>query len=183
MPFNILKLNCKAFTLVEIMVSLGIIGLVAAVSIPNLREFNKTQDIDNATSQLVNVLKNAQSSASSRIQCPSGESSTSWQVNLDTSGATDTYSLISICATQGPVTIINSTPFAATPTDQSTFQANTDVCSDQDAIIYFTNLQVSYQCENAVSPVMGNVRITLTKSGSTLTKSIVVQQGGVIRVE
>lgn len=169
------------------MISLAIIGMVAAVSIPNLRDFNKSQDIDNTTSQLVNVLKNAQSSAASHVMCPNNEPAVSWQVDIDPTGTTDTYSLISNCETLGPKAIIDDTPFAATPTSSNTFVASTNVCAASEiTMIYFINQQIQYQCANgAILGLSSDLRVSLTKAGSNpvLARTIVIQQGGIIRIE
>jgi len=172
-----LKLS-KGFTLIEVMISLGILALIAGVAIPNLRYFNQAQELDNATLQLINVLETAQSSASSRIQCSSGEKSRSWFVQLNTAGANDTFSLASRCEsgvesysiTDSPITTVNS----------SNISMDTDRCPGQDVRVFFAGLSLYYQCFGGVI-TKGGIRITLTRSGSS--KVIVVEQGGIIRSE
>lgn len=59
------------FTLVEVLVAITILALIGAVAIPNLRQFNQSQEVDNASADLLRVLRQAQSSASSGTACES----------------------------------------------------------------------------------------------------------------
>jgi prepilin-type N-terminal cleavage/methylation domain-containing protein len=175
-----IKVAHSGFTLIEILVALSIVALVAGIAIPNLRNFNQTQEIDNASSQLINVLKTAQSSAGSRIRCPAGQTATSWFVDLNNTGTNDTYSLGSFCQSGDESYVITNSRISGTSADQSAFQVDSDRCPGQTIRVHFTYLSVSYQCLGSLI-TSGGVRITLTKTGSTLTRSIVVEQGGTIR--
>jgi len=172
--FNFKK---TGFTLIEVMVSLAIMGFVAAVAMPNIRNFSKTQELDASVSQLSTILKRAQSSAASRIECGQNNASTSWQVDFNVASAN--YILVSNCQTPPAKTVFTS-PFAPTPTSPSVFQAATVPCAGENMSIIYTGSQMSYKCANSSGPVYGTA-VTITLSGSGLTKSIVVEPGGTIR--
>lgn len=80
--------GCKGFTLIEILVVIGLISLVAVVGIPNLRRFNQDQIFTEKTSEIINHLKRMQSNSQAGIVCDQGYRSTSW--NLKITGA-NTY--------------------------------------------------------------------------------------------
>lgn len=182
MPDNDFKLLRDGFTLIEVLVSIGLIAIVTAVAIPNFRNFSSTQEIDTAASQLTNVFKTAQSSARSGIKCPSGQTATSWEVDLNISGSSDTYTLKSNCESGPTPQTIYTSPFAQTPTSSSTFQAVTDVCGiGVDAKIFFTNSQTTYQCGTNPAAT-GTIKTTLSGSGVT-PEVVVVEPGGIIRSE
>lgn len=83
----------RGFTLVEILVAITIVSLVSVVAIPNLRNFNNDQELDNAISNLEDTIRRAQSSASSNIGCSNGNQSVGWVVSISNSN----YSLITKC--------------------------------------------------------------------------------------
>ena len=164
------------FSLVELMVAVSIIALVTAVAIPNFKNFSKNEDIEGTASNLVNTLKRAQSSASSRIQCPEGnpESTTSWWVNL----IAGSYTLGADC-TSGARTLSSFT-YSSSPDAVSTFTATNDRCPAGEGIrIYYSGLNMSYRCDSTNGYLTGTVTITL--SGGGLTKTVIVEPGGAIR--
>lgn len=81
------------FTLIEILVTIGIIVLVSTITLPNLRQFSEEQKIEAAASDFIQTLKRAQSGARSGIKCKTS-SSIDWLVNT----STNTYNLKSNCA-------------------------------------------------------------------------------------
>jgi len=180
--FEILNLKFKnsGFTLVELLVSIGLIAVVTAISIPNLRNLNKDQESNYAASQLVNTLKTAQSSASSRITCPGGQTSLSWQVNLNISGSSDSYNMV--CNHSSGSSTVLSSSFSSSPSSQVALDATSTVCGGVNVNIIFSNLQTTYQCNGTGSILTGEIRATLNKTGY-VSKTIVIEQGGVIRVE
>lgn len=178
MPDNNFKLLRDGFTLIEVLVSIGLIAIVTAVAIPNFRNFSSTQEIDGATSQLINVLKTAQSSATSRIKCPTNnEASTNWSIIL-----TGTiYTLKSQCAGTGGNPTVYTSPYASTPNSLTTFQMTNNRCQVGETLtVFFTNQQVTYQC-NSTAGSLWPIIITLSNTASTSTKQVTVEQGGIIR--
>lgn len=178
MPSKNFQFLKNGFTLIEIMVALGIMALIGAVALPNLRNFSRTREIEDTASGFINVLKMAQSSAASRIKCPSGEAAVNWQVILNTSTASDSYTLV--CQASAAQTVFTS-PFAPAPANSSTFQATTIPCAGENMTIYYTNLQTSYKCASNPSPLLITSDITITLSPSNPSKQIVIEPGGTIR--
>lgn len=81
--------KCKGFTLIELMVSVTIVAVVAAIVIPNFNEFIIRMRVDNEISQLHRLLLTARNSAINTNQdvtlCPIDNNSrctTDWQNNI-----------------------------------------------------------------------------------------------------
>lgn len=158
--------------MVELLLAVALMSLVTAVAIPNLREFNRGQEIDGARSQVINALKNAQSSAVSHIQCPSGVISTNWNVTLNASN----YSINCLVVLTGQQ--VYTSPYASTPTSSTTFQMTNSSCSGA-LVITFTNQLVSYTCAGAAGTLP--LTITIRNTAGTTTRQIILEQGGIIR--
>lgn len=175
----------KGFSLIELMLALGLIAVVTAIAIPNLRNFNNTQDVDLATFRFETALKQAQSSAISGVQCPTGEYAQSWQINLNLASATDNYSLVGNCQTSGgsitPRTVSTSNFSTGSGSNQA-FSAITDRCgANTNLSIFFTGSQMTYQC--ASGTVVSTPALKVTISSSNASRSVVIEPGGVIRLE
>lgn len=189
MPWKNFRFSNNGFSLIELLIAIAIVALVTAIAIPNLKQFNKSQEIEGAALQLFNTIRTAQSSAAAHIKCPTGQTSTKWQVDLNLSGSSDTYSLIANCQTaptQETMETIMSTPFAPTPKSLATFQAITDICGiSTNVSLFFTNQQFTFSCNGG--PVQTSaLEITLRNGANcnspNLCKSVVIESGGVIRI-
>lgn len=171
----------SGFTLVEILVAVGIIALLGGIAIPNLRNFSNSQEIDTTAAQVVNTLKLAQSSALSRIKCPRGEVADTWSVRLTSSS----YSIIAKCETSGEeiVSVYSYSPDAAG--SKSLFSASLDICNGVTTDVIFTNTSISYSCFGTAltNPLTQDIRLTLTNPSNTLSKVVKIERGGVIKVE
>ena len=64
------KYKNKGFTLIEILITIGIITLIAAVVLPNLRNFNQQEGLNIAKASLFDDLRLAKSKADSGVICP-----------------------------------------------------------------------------------------------------------------
>lgn len=172
------------FSLVELMLAIGLIALVTAIAIPNLRNFNSVQEVDLAVEKYMLALKTAQSSAIQNIQCPNGEFAVSWQVNLNLAVNPDTYSLVGNCrATNGTMstnTVISGHPFAANSTAANKFSAITGCGANINASIIFTGTRVAYQCNSGT--VTTGAITTSIPAGAADVRNVLVESGGVIRV-
>ena len=175
----------NGFSLIELMLALGLMALVTAVAIPNLRLFSSTQDVELAVLNLETTLRQAQSSAASGVQCPTGEYSQGWQVNLDLSGTPDQYEVVVNCQTSGGTTVsrtVSTSNFSKGPDANQLFSATTDRCGDNiNVIILFSGKQMTYQC--AGESFVSSPELTITVSSSQASKNLIVEPGGVIRVE
>lgn len=167
--------SSRGFTLVEILVSIGIMALLTAVTIPNLREFSKNQELDNAASTVLNTLKTAQSSANSRITCPHGDISDFWTVRLTSTH----FSLISHCQRLNTDVVISTNLYSAD--DKTAFSAINDRCTGETIDIIFSNSGTEYRCFSQTVSSTGDVKLTL--SSGSLTKTVSIEKGGVIKVE
>lgn len=174
-----IKINSFGFTLIEILLAIGILALIGAVAFPNLRNFSSNQDIEATTSSVVNILKNAQSSASSRIQCPRGEVTDTWIVRLNLNN----YSLIARCQTSGDQ-IVTTQVYSPSANDTvTTFKGSTDVCPSVSTDIIFSKNTVTYLCSGSATAGIGTVNVTIANTAGSLSKVIKVEPGGVIKVE
>ncbi len=62
--------DTKGFTLIEVLITIGIITVVAAVVLPNLRNFNQSEGLNIAKASLFDDLRLAKSKADSGTVCP-----------------------------------------------------------------------------------------------------------------
>ena len=166
------------FSLVEVLVALGIIAVLGAVAVPNLRNFSLNQEIDTTSAQIANVLKTAQSSAISRIKCPNGDTTSTYTVRL----TPNNYSLIAKCDLSGDQ-MIDTYFYAPQGADKSIFTGSVDVCQGSTTDIVFTKSKITYFCFGSSAPLTGNVNLKLKNAADTLCKKVKVEQGGVIKVE
>lgn len=178
MPDENFKLTKKGFSLVELLLSLSLIGLVVVVALPNLKGFSKTQEMDAAAASLVDILENAQSSASSHIQCPGGQASGNWNLVLTATTYTLNCQPAATTAVPSPANQLVSTgSYKGDPNSPTAFTLANDKCSP--ITFTFTNQQLSHQC--SVPPIWP---VTITLSGANgLSKAVIVEAGGIIRAQ
>jgi len=172
------------FSLLEVLLTVALIGVVTVVAIPNLRQYNKDRDLSAAAGRLVNILRTAQSSAANGIKCPNGNTSTSWQVNITVNaGSNDSYSLVANCQAASPndQQIVLTDSFTNGQSGATSFQATSSCTGANKSVnIFFTNRQISSQCSGGVVDTTSNITITLTDS-SNQTKTVTIESGGIIR--
>lgn len=70
----------KGFTLVEILIAVGIIVLIAGIAIPNLRSFSEDTTLSQAANNVSENIRKVQANAFSGVKCSTGDISTSWSV-------------------------------------------------------------------------------------------------------
>lgn len=169
----------RGFSLVEVLVSLGIIALLGAVAVPNLRNFSNSQEIEATAAQVANILRTAQSSAISRIKCPNGDTSETYVVRL----TSNNYSLIARCDLSGDQ-IVSIYPYSPQSSDnKTTFSGSIDVCPSQTTDVIFSTSQISYLCFGGTTTQTGDIRLTLRNASNSLSKVVKIETGGVIKVE
>lgn len=168
----------RGFSLVEVLVTVAIIAIITGVALPNFRNLSQNQEMDGAAQKLINIIKLAQSSATTHIKCPTGESSNNWNVDLTST----TFTLNANCS--GAVDKVTSSGSYTSGQDSATtFTMTNDKCTaGQTLKIIFVNRQISYTC-NGTLGTSWPVKITLNNAGAQLARVIVVESGGVIRAE
>jgi type II secretory pathway pseudopilin PulG len=171
------KLKSGGFSLVELLLSLSLIGLVVVVALPNLKSFSKTQEIDATAARLVDILENAQSSASSHIQCPGGQAAGNWSLVLGANDYTLNCKPSPTAAIPLPADQMVSTgAYKGDPNSATAFTAAIDKCLP--ITFTFTNQQTVALCSGSNA-----LPVTITLSGGNADpKRIMVGTGGVVRI-
>jgi prepilin-type N-terminal cleavage/methylation domain-containing protein len=71
MPNSKLQMpNSTGFTLIEVLVSIAILGILAVVAFPNLKGFTQKISIQNVAKDIATQLKTAQANARTNLVCP-----------------------------------------------------------------------------------------------------------------
>jgi len=104
-------LKNKGFTLIELMITISLIGFISVVGIASFVNFNRSQTLQTGANDFVTALNFAKASAASQVKpktsataCKAGTSLTSYQVIINTNS---TYSVVAVC-TDGQVVVSNS---------------------------------------------------------------------------
>lgn len=178
------------FTLVEILVTIAIIGTLAAVSIPAFRKFNEDQVLRNATSGFLQALRQAQSNSQSRIVCDSvsQNASTEWLFELI---SPTNYSYAPGCDTA--LTGLTTSGSLSADSSVKVSEIDTNVASCTDILgagvsglsIKFlnkgNNMVFAHQnCSPADNSNINQVTITIISARSSLTRQIKIDKGGAI---
>lgn len=182
------RLPNQGITLIEILITIAIIASISVVAIPNLRKLNQSQDLENATSDLVQNLRQVQTNAMTGASCLNNISARGWWVKFDPT--TNSYNLVASC--YDIYTPVVSPSPAPTPYDEirSTLKfpngVNLSAINNNDGSCLSNNLEVNFNGNNAafycggVSLTSNPVVITLKDSRSGESREVKVDKGGSI---
>lgn len=151
----------KAFTLIEILISMLIIGIIMGIGSLSYRDYTRRQQVTAAARQIRADLVDAQQQALSGNK-------------LGCTGVLDTYTVSRISVTQYQIAGICSGPPTTNVYKLATLPTNTQMDN-------FSNISFKTVGEGTV--IVGNsITITLrAMSGSTFTEAVVVDRSGGIR--
>jgi prepilin-type N-terminal cleavage/methylation domain-containing protein len=165
----------KGFTLIEILITIAILALVLGISIPNLRRFNQDQGLAEGVSNIVQVLRQAQSNTMSGIRCSNGKPSSDWSIEL----MGTSYSFKALCDPQGIPTTetkIDNKPY--NPDFPTAIFVDESSCTAADMTIIFSGNLVYAQC--SVGSPTGSIFFKLEDSRSGSNNTITIGKTGVI---
>lgn len=181
----------RGFTLIEILVVIAITAVIGLIALVNLQGFGTDQNLKNQALDLVNILKNAQTNASTSLKC-NGNLPISWQTKLSQSG--NKIVIDTKCqykndqGVQPPITVSSKTLSESVLLDSINGKA-TCVSSDLSAdplTLAFTPLtgQINFSAFGDCFSTSNEITITLknSKNQSVMT-SVVVNKGGGIYVK
>lgn len=160
----------KGFTLVEILITIAIIGLATALAIPNITNFSQSQDVTNSAIDLKNLIRKAQSNAQSGVVCSTNQPAYGWDVwlfsdrmELRCRTGPDPTTQFTLISTFQPSAVTYTFPCSPGPATAIYFDSNT----------YNSNVMTLAGCTDAF------LKITLTKTGQT-PDNVYVTTGGSI---
>lgn len=160
----------RGFSLIEILVAVGIISLIAAAAIPNIRKFSSDQDIQKTKADIKNSLEKALSSARSGVKCSGNRGSVSWTVNFNQ----NKYSISALCTDQQK----DAEALTNLPAGISLTTSCNDASATGNQSVIFNGDKISYLCQNN-AVITGEFIITLNKKG-TSPGVIKINDSGVI---
>lgn len=183
-----LKLPERGITLLEILVTIAIIASISVVVIPNLRKLNQSQDLENATADLVQHLRQAQANATAGVPCSADITTTGWWVKLDP--VTNSYQLVASChdlytppASPSPVPTpydeVRSTLNLPGGVGITAINNNDGSCPSNNLEVSFSGSSVNFFCAGAALS-SNPTTITLQDNRSLETKEIKIDKGGSI---
>lgn len=150
------KRSDLGFTIIEILVAITILGLISAFTIPSYKRFNDEQELKNATLNLLQSIRQTQSSSQSRTTCSNNVGSLDWEFRFN---SPNRYQVITTC--EGTPTTSQSAPNTFLPTNISIKRIQTSAESICPEIVNPTTLNLSLIFKNR-----GNV-VSFSGSGAT----------------
>lgn len=162
----------KGFSLVEILVTISLVAMIAAVSVPNLQKYNSDLGLEHTVSDINQALKVAQSHAQSSIICDNGGVALSWNVEFKPTS----YSFHGNCSGEYKDVRINARAFN---TDDSTTMVGNS-CTDSNFTVEFSKTDVNATCANG-EKVSNTLAVTLKNNkDANLLADINISKGGLI---
>ncbi len=165
----------KSFTLIEVLIAIGIIVLTAALAIPNLRNFQEDAALSQAADEIIAGIRKVQANAHSGVKCSTGNISSSWSISFTPA---DTKFQI-VCNFESDDVETSLTEESSVLNDVL-LSLSCDGEAPEDTKITFTSISlgetdVSVPCPNSLS-----FKISLKSNKSGEEKNISVDSNGVI---
>lgn len=170
----------SGFTLIEILITISIILLIAAVAVPNLKRFTSGQQLDEAASNLVQVLRLAQSSAYSSVRCSNEQPSSSWTVNF----YSGEYNLVVSCGSEGNLTTwkkIGNIPYYPKKPEQVRVSGNSCLAAGDLSITFATSSELTGICSSGNSTTPYEIILKNIQTGER--EKVKIEAGGIISQE
>lgn len=179
-------MKSKGWTLVELLVTIAIIGILTTVGFANIQSFSSEQKIDDGVNQVQSFIRAAQTDATSSLKC-NNALSYSWSVvfktdkknidlNCKTSSSASDF-LVRTLTLPANITV-NSIVGDGWPSCVTTFPANaiTIIYNTLTGSVSFSDPGMSANCNSTTS----NFVVTLTFAGAetTISKDITISTGG-----
>ena len=102
-------MDSPAFTLIELLIVIAIIGILAAISIPSFSTFTTSQRLSQAAKQVKNDLRSAQNRAINGVKDSAGRKV--WGISFDGSNSYVVFACSSLDRTTSPCTCASRTTF------------------------------------------------------------------------
>ena len=176
----------RGWTLVEILITITLIGILASIGFSSTQTFSSEQKIDDGVNKVQSFIRSAQANATSSLKCGSTYSY-NWSIvfktdetNLDLNCKVSSTSLDTFVKTLPlPANInISSITGDGGPTCTTTFPTNPITLTYDTLIgrVTFLDQGLSANCNAATN----NIVVTLRYTGSetAVTKTITISRGG-----
>lgn len=171
--------NKSGFTLMEILISITVIGLIGITFYPNLRRFNSDQQFRNEVLNIKNDIKKAQNMYTTGTRCGNGKAATAWAVSLAVN-STNSTNLKAYCINDA-LTANSTEVFPVTTASDITYTSSNCPVGTTAIELKFDKNGLSYSCNGGTSFTQGSFSITYqNKNASTQSTTILVSQLGTI---